>query len=160
MVMHKSVKGSYREFEAEANAFAGAFLLPEKPMYEELIPPVTLIGLRRLKLRWRVSIQAIVMRASDLGIITERQKTYLFTQMSKLGIRKREPRALDIPAEKPRALRQVAEMRYGVPIDYQELAKGVLLPVRLLQDTIGLYAGKPEGPAVDGKAQTIEFPRP
>jgi len=141
LVMHQSMRGTFREIEKEANRFAGALLLPGTPMHEELLPPVTLTSLATLKPRWGVSMQAIAMRAFDLGLITERQRTYLFKQMSMRGFRKREPASLDVPLEKPRGLRQMAELLYGNPISYQEFAQDVRLPVTLLQETLAMHAG-------------------
>ncbi|MDP6513989.1 MAG: ImmA/IrrE family metallo-endopeptidase, partial [SAR202 cluster bacterium] len=109
LVMHQAIAGSVAKVEKEAHQFAGALLLPEDAMREELVPPVTLASLAALKPRWKVSMQSMIMRASDLQIVTARQKKYLFQQMSARGIRKREPAHLDIAIEKPRWLRQMAE---------------------------------------------------
>lgn len=142
LVMHQTMRGEFREMEKQANQFAGALLLPEGPMCEELMPPVTLSTLAQLKPRWGVSLQALAMRASDLGILSERQKRYLFQQMSARGIRKREPASLDIPVEKPRAFRQMAELLFGLPIDYRRFSREVRLPETLLRETLERYNGK------------------
>lgn len=139
LVLHRTLKGEFPELEREANEFTGSFLLPEGPMREELDPPITLSTLAQLKPRWGVSIQSLIMRASELGILNERQKRYLFQQMSTRGIRKREPASLDIPLERPRGLRQMAELVCGVPIDYRRLSREVCLPETFLRETIECY---------------------
>lgn len=146
LVLHRSMRGDVQVIEKEADFFAGALLLPETAMREELIPPITLTGLAALKRRWRVSMQSIIMRAYDLNIISERQKRYLFQQMGTRGWRKREPAALSVPVEKPRAFRQMVEMIYGVPINYDRLATDVTLPLDLLQDSLSVYVGQDTEP--------------
>ena len=111
LVMHKESYKSYRVLEEEANQFAAEFLLPETPMREHIRNDMTLTDAAHLKNVWLVSMQAIVRRARDLEIITERRYRYLFSQISKNGWRKNEP--VEVPAERPRLYRQMAEMIYG-----------------------------------------------
>lgn len=42
----------------------------------------------------------------------------------------------DIPLEKPRGVRQVAEMVYGAPIRYKQLAGDVCMPEQLVRMSI------------------------
>jgi Zn-dependent peptidase ImmA (M78 family)/DNA-binding XRE family transcriptional regulator len=135
-------RGSIADMERDANAFAAQFLLPEEAMRQELVEPVTLTSLAKLKPRWGVSIQALVMRAHDLNIITDRQYRYLFEQISKRGWRVREPEHLDIPIERPRALRQMAEILYGDPVDYHRLAADVHMSPSFLRRVIEAIAPK------------------
>lgn len=142
LVLHQAIKGEISEIDKEANLFASEFLMPRKAMIKEIIHPVTLLSLSVLKLRWKVSIQALIMRAHDLKIITLRQYTYLMQQVSKRGWRKREPKELDIPVEKPRALRQMVEILYGSPIDFGKLAYEMNLPMEDVIDTFNAHAFK------------------
>jgi len=118
LVLHQSIRPSLKLVENEANEFASAFLLPEVAMREEIKPPATLTSLAKLKLRWGVSIQALVMRASNLKIITQRQAKYLFTQMSMQGWKTREPSNLDLKIEMPNLVRNIIESRYRTREDY------------------------------------------
>lgn len=52
---------------------------------------VDLDALASFKRRWKVSILALVHRASDLGLIADYRAESLYTQMSKLGYRTQEP---------------------------------------------------------------------
>jgi Zn-dependent peptidase ImmA (M78 family)/DNA-binding XRE family transcriptional regulator len=153
LVMHRSLQGTTSELEQEAYRFAGALLLPETAMRQEIVPPLTLTALASLKRRWKVSMQALAMRAHELSIITERQKRYLFQKMSARGWRVAEPSSLMVPEEMPRAIRQMAEMAYGNPIAYGQLARDIDLPEDLLMDIIGEYAGK--APA---DSNVLQFP--
>ena len=140
LVMHKPIVNPVTEVEKQAFHFAAEFLMPEKQMRLEITQPVTLDSLASLKPRWGVSIQSLVVRARDLGIITPRKYTYLFQQLSSRGWRTREPRMFDVPIEKPRALRQVAEMVYGIPVRYRKPAEHVLYPENLVKAIIEAHA--------------------
>jgi Zn-dependent peptidase ImmA (M78 family) len=95
LVMHKSfLRKSNKEVEAEAFEFAAELLMPASAMQKELISPVTLTSLSKLKPRWGVSIAALIRRAHDLSIITTRQYHYLFHLKTALGMREREPENL------------------------------------------------------------------
>jgi Zn-dependent peptidase ImmA (M78 family)/transcriptional regulator with XRE-family HTH domain len=118
LVLHQSIRPSLKIVENEANEFASAFLLPEQAMHEELKPPVTLTALAKLKLRWGVSMQALIMRAYNLRIITQRQAKYLFSQMSAQGWRTREPSNLDLKIELPHLVRNMIESKYRTREDY------------------------------------------
>ena len=136
LVLHRTLGGDFKEIESEANRFAGEFLLPEAAFREEVFPPVTLSALARQKVRWRVSLQALVMRAYELEIITQRQRKYLFQQLSAKGWRRREPRNLDAPVEHPQTLSHLAELHYGKPIDYRRLAAHTNLRSRFVEEFI------------------------
>lgn len=142
LVMHHAPSGSIKQIEQEAFQFAAEFLMPEQAMREEITSPVTLTSLAKLKPRWRVSIQALIRRARDLEIISEYQYRYLFEQLGAFGWRTREPANLDIPVEKPRFIRQVAEMLYQRPLDYQRIASDLFLPATLTEEILGTQAGE------------------
>lgn len=85
--------------ENEADAFASAFLLPREPLLDELAPSLTLAGYSRIKANWGASIQAIIRRALDLGVIDQSRYRSLHIQLSSRGWRTDEP--VDIPRERP-----------------------------------------------------------
>lgn len=94
------------EQEAEADRFAAEFLMPAREIEPDL-HGVTLPKLANLKRYWGVSMAALIMRARDVGTITDRQKRSLFMRLSQLGYRKREP--VEISREQPALLRQVID---------------------------------------------------
>lgn len=161
LVMHHAMRGAVRAMERDAYAYAGELLLPQVAMSQDLVTPVTLTALAQLKLKWRVSMQALAVRAKELRIITERQYYHLFEQIGRLGYRVAEPENLAVPIEKPRLLRQLLEMRYGVPIDLGRLAADSNLTQALLRDVVDSHAGRPAN-SVDGavrKPMVIAFSR-
>jgi Zn-dependent peptidase ImmA (M78 family) len=124
LVMHHN-QIPYPKMEDEADQFASAFLMPSDDIRQEL-PPVTIDHMLQLKPYWKVSMQALVRRARDIGVITDRRYTSLFQTLSRVGYRKKEP--FPIPAEKPE---QVSSLRdyYRNQLNYTiaELAKLVRL---------------------------------
>ena len=139
LVTHQAVIGDLAEIEQEANQFAGQFLMPEAAIREELLPPVTLASVAGLKQRWGVSMQALIMRALELNIITARQRKYLFQQLSMRGWRTREPQNLDVDLERPQSLPQLASLFYGDPIDCGRLASATNVHRQLIEDFIAAH---------------------
>jgi len=92
LLMHETLSQSMQDTERQAYEFAAEFLLPEQSIREELLPPITLTSLVPPKARWGVSLQALAMRAKEIGVISERQCRYLFEQMSQKSWRKRSPK--------------------------------------------------------------------
>jgi Zn-dependent peptidase ImmA (M78 family)/transcriptional regulator with XRE-family HTH domain len=76
--------------EEEANAFAAELLAPEADVKSSL-RSLTLASLRKLKPEWGMSMQALIYRAGELGMLTPYQIKGWFTMFSKRGWRKSEP---------------------------------------------------------------------
>lgn len=131
LVLH-SRRRSVSDPEAEANRFAGAFLVPRHRMVQLLdgSEPVNLRELAQVKARWGVSIQALIMRGSHLGLVDERRKTSLFKQLSARGWRKAEP--VLVHREEPVLLWELLRRRYG-PSPYAVAADALGLPALLLR---------------------------
>jgi Zn-dependent peptidase ImmA (M78 family)/transcriptional regulator with XRE-family HTH domain len=105
MVMHRFPNA---DMEREANEFASAFLLPTSDILSAFQGRrVTLELLAALKPEWKVAMQALLMRASSLNLLTKNQSKYLWQQISKRGWRLREPAELDFPREIPSVLQMV-----------------------------------------------------
>jgi len=100
IIMHEHHRD---DMEGEANRFAAEFLMPASDIRPSL-SPLALPILATLKSYWKVSMAAILKRATDLKTISERQARYLWMCIGQAGYRKREPAELDIPVEKPTGL--------------------------------------------------------
>jgi Zn-dependent peptidase ImmA (M78 family) len=143
MVLHYALYGSREEIEKEADDFASEFLLPEEAMRREIVKPVTLSSLAELKPRWRVSIASLIERAYKLKIINSDQRKYLWKQMALRGWKMQEPANLSIEPERPRALRQMAEMLYGNKdgsISYKKLARDTSMPPSLVAQILEVHS--------------------
>ncbi len=108
LVMHVQTPPDFdRDVSHEANMFAAAFLIPEKEIKSDFDDNITVPKLAQLKKKWKVSMQALLYRASDVGLLTDNQKRYLLQQFNQMNIRRREPMELDIPRETPMLLRNL-----------------------------------------------------
>jgi len=89
-----------RQIEREANAFASAFLLPEKAFLDTLIS-TSLDFFLSLKKRWNTSVAAMIRRCKDLNIINDLEYTNLQKQISFRHWKTNEPFDLETPIQKP-----------------------------------------------------------
>jgi Zn-dependent peptidase ImmA (M78 family) len=105
MVLHHNVE-PYQGMEVEADRFAAAFLMPAEEIKAEL-EPVTIEHLVKMKPAWGVSLQALIRRAKDVGLISETRYKSLFEMLSRSGYRKSEPFTLD--PEEPTLFRSLVE---------------------------------------------------
>jgi Zn-dependent peptidase ImmA (M78 family)/transcriptional regulator with XRE-family HTH domain len=126
LVLHYPFHGE-QDIEREAYLFGAEFLFPEDALRAELLRPVTLAKLAELKARWGVSMSAILYRARELGIVTDRQHKYLRMHMAKRGWTKSEP--VEIAIEAPRALQYMADLIYRDDRSHQALAVDAHLPL-------------------------------
>jgi Zn-dependent peptidase ImmA (M78 family)/transcriptional regulator with XRE-family HTH domain len=127
-----------RERERSANRFAGALLMPKEAFVRDLVPPVTLNDFIPIKQRYGVSIQAALVRAYQLGIVTERRYNTLYKEISIAKWRKKEP--IYIPPEKPRALSKMAEVLYGENIDIVRVANDAGLEPLFVKQLLAAHA--------------------
>ena len=79
------------EVEKEANAFASAFLMPEKSIRAKQLYFPTLDSLVKAKKYWKVSVSALNYRLHALGFTTEWTNRSLCIQISQAGYRSSEP---------------------------------------------------------------------
>lgn len=93
--------------EDEADDFAGELLIPAREAQHEL-SGLTLQKAARLKLRWRTSMQAIIMQARKIGAISPTRCKLLFIEISKSGQRKVE--RVQIEAEEPKTLKKLIDL--------------------------------------------------
>ena len=143
LVLHKQLPvKTAAEIENAANRFAAEFLMPADAMRTELATPVSLTTVARLKPKWGVAMQALIYRAKDLDIISDRQYRYLFQQLSARGWRTAEPTNLNIPIEKPRLITKMAEVFYGTPILYSKLASAIHLEESEVRSILANFAQK------------------
>jgi Zn-dependent peptidase ImmA (M78 family) len=91
LVMHKHGEPVGRVEEREADAFAGALLMPRSSVvtYAPRLP--TLPRLIEAKHYWNVSVSALAHRLHDVQMVTEWQYRTLCIQIQNAGIRKSEP---------------------------------------------------------------------
>ncbi|MCY3850012.1 MAG: XRE family transcriptional regulator [Acidimicrobiaceae bacterium] len=94
------------DVEADATAFAAEFLLPEETIRPQL-RNLTVGRLHDLKRLWGVSMQALIERSHELGVITSRERTNFYKRFSALGWRTREPLSDELAQERPRLAAEI-----------------------------------------------------
>jgi len=119
LILHKNIDKSrishtqdFALIEKQAHRFAGAFLFPQKSYLSEIYIP-SLDTFRLLKPKWQVSIQLMIHRGQDLGVITDEQATRLYKNCNRRGWKYFEPYDDTILVEKPRLLSRMFGMLVG-----------------------------------------------
>lgn len=102
-------KDTHGLLEYQAKHFAGAFLLPKSTFFAEIRRP-NLNSFATIKGRWRVAIQAMIVRAKELGAISELEQERLFVYLSQRGWRKNEPLDNELPFEKTRLIERALSL--------------------------------------------------
>jgi Zn-dependent peptidase ImmA (M78 family)/transcriptional regulator with XRE-family HTH domain len=145
LVLHRHAVGGNQEMEIQAYKFASEFLMPAADITEEMRSErLSLFRLATLKQTWHVSMQALVRRARDLQIISDRQYLYLMKQMSIRGWRTEEPTWSPTETERPRALRKLIEVAFGSPLRTAVVARQFHLGQQFVSSVVESCA---EGPS-------------
>lgn len=103
-------KKSLRDYEHEANMFAGEFLL----LRSELIKDFQYISkvshpdsYIEMKQKWQVSIQALAFRAQYLDLISYQQYRYFNVMLNRLKYKEIEPLNKALPVSRPGKLKSI-----------------------------------------------------
>jgi Zn-dependent peptidase ImmA (M78 family) len=140
LILHEDTDAGSRQSESEAHQFAAAFLMPASRIVQELPASVDWTELMRLKMRWRVSIAALLRRALTLGRITQHSYVNAMKTISARGWRTKEPGDEKLgPLESPALLRLALDHLAEAGIGLDELAHEASLPIadvhRLVEQT-------------------------
>ena len=85
-------KEEFNALEKQANMFASALLLPRETFGRDVAPYATNVEYyRTLRKKWGVSMQAMMYRARQLGLISANQFQYMMRTVSAKGWRMHEP---------------------------------------------------------------------
>lgn len=116
MVLHRAVtptmmqrKEVFKLVEEQAKHFASAFLLPPASFSTELAAP-TLGAMRAMKSKWKVSIGAMVVRATELGLVSEGEARRLWIGINRHGWKLREPLDDVLEVETPQFLTRAVDL--------------------------------------------------
>lgn len=139
-------KSEQNQLENEANLFASAFLLPKDEFIEDMKSVRSLNDFVRLKQKWFVSIGAMLIRAKQLGIITNDEYLKYIKNYSYHRYRKNEPLDNVIQIYKPSlfkfSLEMLFENGYTVEEFEQDLSeRGLGLPLNQIEELLCLDEG-------------------
>ncbi len=107
LLLHQGVVTGDAPTEEQAHRFAGAFLIPRAAFAREFPRTRRLLdwpGMYRMKLRWLVSVRAIVRRAHDLGLVDAAQYRTANIHLVKTGQAKAERYDDVLEGERPEVL--------------------------------------------------------
>jgi len=130
LVMHPDVVPGSWELERQADQFASAFLLPRSSFSKECPRRLNFEHLRELKVRWKVSLGALIMRARDLEFFSEATVRRAYVLMNRDGIRYNEPD--EPPAEVPQLIRSALDLVRDDGSTLEDLAERMGLSVQEL----------------------------
>lgn len=144
----------FKELERQAFHFAGAFLLPGESFAAEVWAP-SLNTLVALKERWRVSVGAMLMRCSALGMMSEEAGQRLWKHYSARGWRKGEPLDDTLKSEEPRLLARSVRLIVDEGVRPRE---ALLSDFRLSGPDVESLCGLPRGYMVGKAAEVVAMP--
>ena len=151
LIMHKGITNDVQEnplIEKQANHFASCFLLPKEtfiaefPAFSKTRVPWDL--LLEMKLRWKVSIAALIMRAHDLELISDAARQKAFMHISHKGWRTCEPadkpeHSQYIELEQPELIKNAVNLIKNTHMDFLPRMKEELkLNSSVLIDILGM----------------------
>lgn len=133
-----------RDVETEAFDFASEFLVPTNE-YKISFTQLDLNTLATLKLYWNISMAALLKKAGRVKLISPNQEKYLWSQLSKLGYRKREPETLDVDIPGPSLLHEIVavyskENKYTIAL----LAQALSVSVEDLKEYLAIKDQEPQ----------------
>ncbi|MFD1851647.1 helix-turn-helix domain-containing protein [Oceanobacillus bengalensis] len=108
-------KKEYRTLEDEANYFASEFLLPEDFFLEDCkhiekkSNPDSYLDIKQ---KWLVSLQAIAIRAFQLGVIDYQQYRYFYMVINKKGYKTSEPLDDRIKIDRPTKVKSILQLLF------------------------------------------------
>ena len=155
LVLHRNLEVHTKATEDEANRFAAEFLMPEHRMVQ-VLPEALNLGLAmEIKKEWRVSLQMIVRRARDVGVIADHRYKTLMAQIGARGWRTNEP--VQVPIERPRLIRQMVEMKYGPEI-IRETANSLCITEQFAEEILKPFASASRLDRFEAGTEPYEYP--
>ncbi|MFS1511736.1 XRE family transcriptional regulator [Chengkuizengella sp. SCS-71B] len=149
LIMHKwaldmetVTREEYKVIEKQADQFASSFLLPKEAFLNDLIKPKDINYYIELKKKWKISIQAMIIRAYHLDAINYNQYQYLMRKIGYEKWRTQEPLDDEIPIPEPTALNKAVNLI----IDHNVLTpRQFLKEINMNQEKAELLLGLEKG---------------
>jgi len=149
LVLHQGIETGCSITEKQADAFASAFLFPRKAFLKEFPACITPTRIRweelySLKLRWKISVRAIIYRAHYLGLMTSQQYRTANVHLNKTGQSKSEFYDDEIPMEEPEILSAAIDTLYEHGISIFEIADRIGVSEEIIAQLTGYDLSKQE----------------
>lgn len=134
LVLHRKVDNKGKEAEQEADAFASALLMPLADLLKHVPKNPTLATLIKLKVRWGVSVMALIYRLHKVGLLSAWQHRNLIIDASKKGYRTCEPSPMK--REESQMLRKVLAGMRAQGLGLEQMSKDLVIPEPELRSII------------------------
>lgn len=122
LIMHPDFMPGDRLQEEQANRFASAFLLPRESFLPECPKRLVWPHFFELKIRWKVSLAALVRRAKDLNVISEDTYRRANVQLNKKwGHNEPYEPAIERPTILPRTMALLNQTRLPMALIAEQL---------------------------------------
>jgi hypothetical protein len=147
--MHEESDPGGRVVESQAHRFAAEFLVPADAVRDSLPTSMSSnawLRLKDLKEEWRVSVQALLMRARNLNCLTDASYRRAMVVCSQRGWRRSEPGAVKV-LEQPSILPKAVELLTASGMEERLIAGQGDVPVELFR---AITSRTPSTPAKDG----------
>lgn len=150
LVLHRRFAVEGRQAEDEANAFAAAFLMPERGVVSSFRGLPTMSEVVRVKRHWGVSAMAMAFRLHKLNRISDWHYKTLCVDLAAKGYRRGEPDGL--PRERSRILERTFELLRSKGVSKTDICKELQLYANELDGLVfGLATIALEGGRVGGQ---------
>lgn len=145
--LHNGIETGDTVTESEADRFASAFIFPRSAFKREFpnnFNPnreTSWSPLYELKIRWGMSLRALIYRAHFLRIISSQQYRAANVRLSKTGQTKIEKYDSEVPKETPELLKSSFEIfNESLGIPFQKIAQSLNITVEMLEIITGLHS--------------------
>ena len=132
LVMHGDAEPGGRIVEGQAHRFAAELLMPDDQIRDLLPAKADWRVLGRLKEMWGVSMQALLFRSRQLGVMSDGTYRNAMTTVSARGWRRREPGS-NPAVEQPSLLSQAVDLLQAEGVGWQDLAGEARVPAGLFR---------------------------
>jgi Zn-dependent peptidase ImmA (M78 family)/transcriptional regulator with XRE-family HTH domain len=140
LVMHASYHGDIRLAERECQLGTAELFMPEQAFRDSFpFDGPSVSALAQMASYWNVSLKSVILRAHQLGLLSDRSKLYF------LGAdRKGESKRVLVRAQRPRFYRQMCELLYGTPVSAAALARKTGASKHFIHAVLVAHSGKSE----------------
>lgn len=147
LVLHRNINPAHFShparnayMEEQAHRFAREFLMPSR-LFAKNFYSTSIDGLKVMKRMWGVSMQAALMHATDLNLVSKVQAQKLWRGLSMRGWRRREPFDDTIPCEEPALLRSAFDEILSRGVTVESILEALPYTAREIEVLCGLNAG-------------------
>lgn len=127
LVLHRQGDVKGQDAEREADAFASAFLMPPENVMAVKMAFPTFDKIIQLKLLWKVSAMALIVRMRNLNVLTEWQYNSLMRDATSKGYRTGEPGGIE--RERSLIIEKIMAALAGKGVHLTKLSDALNVPV-------------------------------